>query len=237
VATWKSLGERWQLALLDPWAAGSAGETGAKAEGPIKPVWQREYAAGAHLWLIDGEEAAVLDAEGNLEIVALPGGAKVLKAQVDPQPKLEGIYVQRWSGGYVLAAKEPVVQNQMFFGNPYGTVGMIPVSGQVFGIDRQSGKKLWSAKLDNQAVKWNQPSDLPVLAFFNFVQKVENNQVRASMELVCLDKRNGRILHQKKLSNNQSYYLEVAADPEKATVEVRSGLGTAKMTFTGDPEK
>jgi len=221
VATWSVGPQKVQLALVDPWTQ--------------QTLWQRDFDVKAQPWLVNGEEIAVLDPQGQLAIVALRSGELLLEAQVDRQPTLEGIFVLDSASHYVLIARESAVQNQpMIIMQPF--MGHCQVNGRVYGLERRTGKLVWSTRVERQAIKLNQPGELPVLTFFNQTHVLEGQSYRPYSALLCLDKRNGRVLYSKESKEGHPNLLEIQADPEKSSVEVRTYMGTTKLTFTNEPD-
>lgn len=213
VATFKG----GRLAMYDPWEE--------------KTLWQHLFDPKAQVWLIDGQEAAVLDPEGRFTVVSLSDGRILLGAQLDSEPELEGLFVQRNSTHYIVAARRPVAgDGRVFIGVQNGQV--FPITGQIYGVDRHSGRVMWSASVQRQAIKVNQPPEVPVLALLNVAQILENNQYRVSTALLCLDKRSGEQLYSSESRDHHANVYEMACDPEAGTVEIQSMVGGLKITYS-----
>ena len=223
VLTWKVVQEKVRMTFVDPWT----GQT----------LWQRDFDAKAQPWLIDGNEVAVLEPEGLFTVVATISGESVMQAQVDAMPRLEGIWAQRSAGQYTLIARDPSVakapaQTMMMQVN----MGGYPVTGRVYGVDRRNGKLIWSTIVDKQGIRMGQPTELPVLTFFVQGNVMEGNQYRGYAAVLCLDKRNGRVLHSKDSKNHFNQFFETQVDLEKSVVDLRTPLGPVKMTFTDEAD-
>ena len=225
VLTWESTSDGSRLALVDPWTG--------------QVAWQRAFPERARPWMIDGDEVAVLDRQGRLTILRLPGGDVSLQTQLEAQPELDEIVVLRFEDRYVLVANRP--------GARIGPIlmqvapGNVAVHGRVYGLDRPSGekrgKKLWSLEVTDQAMRIDQPSGLPVLVFYNAIQKQEKNRFRMFQHTLCLDKRNGRVLHRKEIEGGGNAQYGINADPDHARIEIVTMRETIKLTFTDDPVK
>jgi hypothetical protein len=220
VVTWKSVQEKIRMTLADPWT----GQT----------LWQRDFDAKAQPWLIDGNEVAVLEPEGLFTVVSIVSGEPVMQAQVDAMPRLEGIWAQRSADRYVLIARDPSVGTnaQAMMMQPF--MGSYAVTGRVYGLDRRTGKLIWSTNVDKQGIRMGQPAELPVLTFFIQGNVLEGQTYRGHAALLCLDKRDGRVLHGKESKNHHPQFFETQIDLEKSIVDLRTPLGPVKMTFTGE---
>lgn len=221
VVTWKATQGKVRMTLVDPWT----GQT----------IWQRDFDPKAQPWLIDGNEVAVLEPEGLFSVIALMSGEPVMQAQVDAMPKLEGIFVLRSAGQYTLIARDPSVGKNPQTMLQQQFMGSYPVTGRVYGLDRRTGKLAWSAVVDKQGIRMGQPAELPVLTFFIQGNVLEGNQYRGHAALLCLDRRDGRVLHSKESKNQHPQFFETQVDLEKSLIELRTPLGPVKMTFTDEP--
>ena len=222
VLTFSADAEKARLTLVDPWAA--------------KDVWQRDFDAKAQPWLVDGEQIGVLDPLGRLTVVSLPGGDVALTARVDPTPSLTGIVLLRSTHGYVLLANQGGPQANAITSQQHHHI--VAINGRAYGFDRQTGllvKAVWAVDVQDQALRLDQPSGLPLLVFANRTRKKVENRYHTTVKLLCLDKRNGRILHRQTASSSRPATYEIQAEPEGRRIEIRSYLGTARLTFTEDP--
>jgi hypothetical protein len=218
VVTWNAIGQKMRLALFDPWAS--------------KTLWQRDFHRQAQPWLIDLRRAAFCDPEGRLTVVALETGKTLLETQLGPIESLEGIVMLPSAQRYVLIA------NQARGGNVivnHSQNAAIPVHGQVYGLDRRTGQKIWSVEVKDQAMIYGQPSELPLLTFGGRIQVHEQNRYKTVSKLMCLDVRNGEILHAEESSDSRIASYQVQADLEKATIEVKTPGKTITLTFTDKP--
>jgi hypothetical protein len=222
VVTWKIVQDKVRMTLVDPWTS--------------QTLWQRAFDAKAQPWLIDGAEVAVLEPEGLFTVLSLVSGEPVMQAQVDAMPRLEGIWAQRCAGQYVLIARDPSVGTnaQAMLMQPFN--GSYAVTGRVYGLDRRTGKLTWATNVDKQGIRLGQPAELPVLTFFVQGNVLEGNQYRGYSAVLCLDKRNGRVLHGKESKNQNGQFFETQVDLEKSIVDLRTPLGPVKMTFTDEAD-
>jgi hypothetical protein len=87
-------------------------------------------------------------------------------------------------------------------------------------------------EVENQGLRLDQPADVPVLTLFNQVHEIENNRgVRNYLKLLCVDRRNGKLLYERESKDGRPNLCDVQVDVEKWQVEVRSYIGCVKVTF------
>lgn len=224
--------EKAQLTLVDPWTG--------------KDVWQRDFEAGAQPWLVEGHEIGVLEPQGRLTILALPGGDTILETKANPSggglfqttpdgrpPSLQNIVLLRSEDRYVLAANHLSPQVNAISVEPY--YRLVPINGCVYGFDRQTGKRIWKMEVKEQALRLDQPGELPVLTFFNRLRTKQGNTYKTTTKMLLLDRRTGHVLHDQTTSKSASSAYEIHADPDDRRVEIRSYLGTVRLTFTDEP--
>jgi len=215
VLTWEAADHETRLTLVDPWTG--------------EDLWQHRFGAAAQPWLVAGDEAAVLEGQGNFTVVALPGGETRLTATVDPSPSLSDAIVLRSADHYVLIANHAVAKARPMISHPYPIP--LPVNGRVYGFDRKTGRRLWATDVTDQALDVGQPAGLPVLLFFGSFQKQQGTRITSRLSMLCLDKRSGKVLHRKESTGGGASAYRIQADPEKHRIEVRNYLGTLKLTF------
>ncbi|HUT10720.1 MAG TPA: PQQ-binding-like beta-propeller repeat protein [Thermoguttaceae bacterium] len=215
VLTWEKTDDETRLTLVDPWAG--------------EDLWQRRFDAGAQPWLVAEDEVAVLEPQGNFTTAALPEGETRLSATVDPSPSLLDAIVLRCADRYVLIANRTIAKARPMISLPYPTP--LPVNGRVYGFDRKTGKRLWATDVSDQALDVDQPAELPVLFFFGGFQKQEEDRITSLMSMLCLDKRSGKVLHRKESTGGGASTYQIQADPEEHRIEIRSYLGTVKLSF------
>jgi len=210
---------------------GDANQTRLALEAPLadEVVWQQTFKPDAQPYLIAGDEVAVLEPTGKLAVVSLPDGRAVLESKVDAPEGLQSIVVLRSAENYVLIANRPAAAGGGRV--TYNYPGHIPVHGRVYGLDRKSQELLWTADLEHQSMRLGQPAEVPVLTFFSRVRHKEGNTYKTHSEIVCLDKRTGKRLHEEKSANSRPNFYDVHADPEKDQVEIRTYTETIRFKF------
>jgi outer membrane protein assembly factor BamB len=111
------------------------------------------------------------------------------------------------------------------------------LTGTTYGFDLASGKKLWEVPIDKLGLTLDQPRDLPLLVFASRVYERGGapGANESYMSIMCLDTRNGRILHQETLKGAITL-VELAAIPDEKTVELKLMRYSVRMKFTDDPD-
>jgi hypothetical protein len=221
--TWKIVAGRARLALLDA------------LEG--KELWRHEFSANARLWPIADDELAVTDRVGNFAVIAAADGTRRLEARVQPEPSLSEAYVLRTEGAYLLITSSPFRQRDGVniqpapghFGNPL-------VNGYLYGFDRATKKEIYKTRINGHGLTLHQPSGLPMLVFASQIYEHQRNgQARSPQAvLLAIDKRNGRVLLDKKLTTPlNTVDIQPAAEPN--VVVVRTFREAFRFTFTDKP--
>jgi hypothetical protein len=233
-------GDKRIVRLFDPWHQ--------------KNVWQApplSPAARCYVW--QQEVVALMEPDGRVLLVNLADGRTLIDKQVEPvtvrQPdkttrtSLAEIYLMGSRDHFVLVANS-VSQHDIAVNIvqpvPFGyTHPMNPrVHGRVYGFDRVSGKKLWTAEVARQGVLLEQPSELPIV-FFAATTFDQNppapGRASPTLALLCLDKRTGRTIHAKNSSSGTLSHFDLVGDPEKQTVDLRAPRESFRMTFTNQP--
>ncbi|HAY83060.1 MAG TPA: hypothetical protein DCY79_24910, partial [Planctomycetaceae bacterium] len=205
------------LKLLDPWTGDDR--------------WRQVFSLRAQPWFINGL-AVVMEPTGDVVAIDAHSGEPEARLKLPEAPGLESIYVLGERGAYSLIVNMPLGAEEeaggMFvnqFGNQVAT--SLPVNGRAYGIDLQQAKSLWSATVKNQLVSIDQPTRLPSLIFANFSRRYEqqeNGSMRSisHFEMLVLDKRNGKVLHQE--TDKQYRYphmMSYEADLKNATITIR----------------
>jgi outer membrane protein assembly factor BamB len=220
VVTWSVSSKIAQLTLVDPWTQ--------------ETLWDCIFDSNARPWLIDGERVAVLDGQGQLAIVSLQTGATTLTAQLDRQPNLSGIIVYPAGDNYVLIANEPLAQGSPSAGN-MSLIGRYLVNGRVYCVDGRNGGIAWSTRMYNRYIGIDQFSEVPVMAFFPLIAPSGRGGAPATVPnrpaMLCLDKRDGRVLYNYASVESAVNVFTVAVDPLKFTVEILSQGGSTKLTY------
>lgn len=229
VLTWRPEGDSQSLELHDIWAG--------------RVTWRQQFAGDAKVQLLDLDEVAVLEPGGRFSIVSLNDGRARFEGRTEPEARLRSVLVFRGRDNYTVianAAMPPLVGNMRI--TTAGVHGQA-VAGWVYGFDRQTGEKLWTTRLEPQAIDVTQSPHLPILVFMSqALRSLPNNRgVESQAELLVLDRRNGRVIYQAKPTDVNLTYVEVLGDPENQTIELKLARphvlnqSVVKLRFTNKP--
>jgi outer membrane protein assembly factor BamB/predicted negative regulator of RcsB-dependent stress response len=221
IVTWAMVDGKSVLKMRDIWAE--------------QDQWERKYPTSAKPWPFESQAVAVLDRQGHLEIVSLPDGKVDAAAEVSPEPQLTEIYMFRTPTRDLIVTNRPWRNTDNNGIQPVpGGLGNPLINGHVHGLDRKSGKIVYSTPVENRSLTFNQPIDLPVLTFASQIyrhNRTFNNEPLQQTALLCLDKRNGHIIYDEQ-STGPITTIEMIGSPEKQQVLLKTIRTAIRMTFT-----
>ncbi len=224
VVVWKSSRKNSVVRMVDPYAD--------------QEEWSHTFAAKSRARLINNEELAIIDPGGRFVLLDLASGAIKIDCPIEQEKNLHEVYALRSRDHYILVANRPWQQAPNAFINPLpGGFGCVVVNGMVYGFDRHTGEKLWSQEVRNQGLVLTQASEMPVLAFAIQIHRQQiNNRGGRRLEtaVVCLDKRNGHVLHQERQANAASA-VSLTSNPAYESVELNMQQAKIVMKFTDEP--
>lgn len=225
--------------LVEPWDI-------AASKPHTKPiVWSQSFAADSKGTLIDLEEAAILQPDGRLSILDLATGHIRLKQQLDAEEALQTLYVLRGASEYIVMANTPIddapdgLSVQPAPGG-YGPLGQSSplVNGKIYAIDRGTGKSLWPvpAVVEHFGLPLDQSTLLPALTLMRNISPDNTGGSRSwKTEVLCLDKRDGRIIFRKDDIPGQTQVFHLQGDVEQESVALMLPGQSYTMRFTDDP--
>jgi hypothetical protein len=225
--SWIQEGSTLRLRLRDAWEE--------------REIWTREFPLGSRGWLVGQDEVAVLQPDGKFFILSLLDDQPRLEAEVQPEASLSSIHVFPSRERYVLVVNTPSASSSGINAStiPLGT--HVPlVSGKVYAFDRSSGRALWQAPavIDRYGLPLDQPTEVPVLTFLRHVTQTANapgSRPGTRGSVLCLDKRDGRILLQDDDIPAQIYNYQIVADVAKQVVQLMLPGKTFTLRFTDQP--
>ncbi len=113
------------------------------------------------------------------------------------------------------------------------------VTGPVYAFDRRTGESSWEkpAAVERYGFYAAQPSESPVIVFIRqYTPKTEKgSSTRQHTSVLCLDRRDGRVLVEKGDIPAMTYTFDVLADRSKATVTVGLPAKTFEIKLTDQP--
>ncbi len=207
-----------------------------------REIWSEDFPVRAKAWLVDGESIGVFAPEGRFVLLNIADGKKLVDEALDEERKVSDVYVFPARDQYNLLVTHTVDRRRRSRVSPvsgsYNNPAVI-VNGKLYGFDRATGKKLWDKPylIENQGMLLKQPVELPILVFL--CQNNENARPgRKQGNLLCLDKRTGRVVHEETFNvtvNDTLGGMRVTGDAAKRTVTVATVGKTVELEFTDAP--
>ncbi|MDG2383589.1 MAG: PQQ-binding-like beta-propeller repeat protein [Pirellulaceae bacterium] len=226
--------KRWNLKLLDPWTQENS--------------WEHSFTPFSKGFVTQDNYVAIVESEGKsgkLTLLALEDG-KVLISQ-PLKPFLKGkapseVYLlpseDQW---LVIVGFPPVAVNGLQV-NSFPDGGSAPlIDAQIYAFDRQSGQSQWDvpAVVEGFSLPLDQPQDLPVLAFVRqeFKTGKRNSRSRPQLALLCLDKRDGRVLMDiDKLNFSYGGFKIQGNDADKSVSLQLQNVHNYRLQFSHQPQ-
>ncbi len=217
-----------RLRLLDAWTG--------------KEIWTEQVPLGTKATLVDSDEIAFLQPDGRLIVRGLDDAAVRIAASVDPEPSLETLHVMRSQDQYlVLAGRQVTVEPN----SPAARIRSVKLgsavpmlTARIYAFDRTSGKMSWEqpVSIDRYGYHSAQPSESPILLFLrHYTPVVAEGTPRQHTSVLCLDRRDGRLLVEKDDIDSLTYTFDLIANREKQTVTVALSTKPFTITLTDKP--
>lgn len=210
-------GNHRHLRLYDAWSS----QTLFEATCPI----------GARGTVLLDHTLALLQPDGQLQVVSLANGQRLVQVGVEAEPSLVSVHLQRTSDGFC------VVTNRQGQGASSaevvaGSANSQIVNGRVYAFDGRTGKIRWPvpATVEQFGLLLDQPTESPLLIFMRKSQRGPNQS-----SLLCLDKRDGRIVYYKDDIPVQANFAEVIVRPDQHKISITMGARSFTLTMTSDP--
>ena len=224
-----------------------------------RDVWQRTFSgergtAGglARAFQIDNEEMVVMQPDGKLTVFRLDDGEVRLQAELLPEPQLNHIFAIRSRDQYLFITNQPVPKRRVsrrgvYLQNRNISLGPVwQINGRVYAFDRETLEPSWSvpAEIDGYMLPLAQAVNSPMLFFMRYPTKQlrvtsggrQRIQSRQHTELLCLDRRDGRLLARNDaiLGSQALHRIEVDPQRRNVVVELRGRRGLV-LDFTDKP--
>jgi outer membrane protein assembly factor BamB len=207
-----------------------------------REVWTVRVANGMKGAVVDGESIAVMQPDGKFSLVSLADGTRTIDEQLEPDRNLQNIYYLRSADCDILVTNHPQGMprpnanlNQQFYSPD---ISRPEIHGCIYAFDRTRGTRIWPGpvRVAGQCLALDAPSELPVLVFTRTIAKVNNNRVTSPTgSVLCIDKRNGRLLFEDEALPQVANTLEVYGDPANKTVSLQVPGQAFTLKFTEKP--
>jgi outer membrane protein assembly factor BamB len=217
-----------RLRLLDPWTG--------------EEMWSEQVPLGTKATLIDCDEVAFMQPNGRFVIRSLDSPEVRITASLEPEPNLETLHVMRSQDQYlVLAGRQATVEpNSSAASIRSVTIGSpVPMlTARLYGFDRATGELSWDnpVSIDHYGYHEAQPTESPILLFLrHYTPKVEKGTPRQHTSVLCLDRRDGRVLVEKDDINSLTYTFDLIANRADQTVTVALSTKPFAIKLTDKP--
>lgn len=232
VLTWEEQsdvqGTQWRLRLYDPWTR--------------EDVWSTVFAAQSRGDLTPDGTLAIVEPGGRFQALDIRSGTPFIQATLPAESrKLLSIHVLESTDQLML------VRNFEPHENPGRTITSWPdpqtaplINGDVQAFDRRRGSAQWQspAVIENYGMPLDQAHGLPVLVFLRQeMDERSRSGRRGQLTLLCIDRRDGRLLLERdKIPRTYGSFF-IAGDPETHTVSLRLlNSHGFQLTFTDEPQ-
>lgn len=202
-----------------------------------KDIWSESFDAKSKGCLIDNDAVAILQPDGRFVVRSLTGAAPVTESKIDPIAQIASIRAIASSDQILLVVNDGETTGE---NDGWRRKNFIPADGRIYSIDRATGENLWPipAVVRGFGMLLEQPVELPTLWFVRY-QSGNNNQIGTTgnprVEVLCLDRRTGARLFEKKNIPTNLNSSEVIVEPRKSEVTLSLQQAQFTLRFTSDP--
>lgn len=238
IITGQRKGSRWHLAAYDPLIESN--------------IWEKQTSAQAAAALVDHDQMAVLEPNGSFVVFSLATGSESLATQLPEEQEITGLHVVSGPDQYyVVAARNGTsrarAENtttinytalQTFDGLNYPPLS----DGRIHAVNCLDGTLLWPEvpEFRGYSLVDLQPAASPVLLLARKVQRTQNSGGRGrssttTQGLMCIDKRNGRIVFQQDTLRDDQGGFSQSIDNERNIVAIEAPSSTVTLQFTDQP--
>jgi outer membrane protein assembly factor BamB len=213
-----------------------------------KELWKHTFAANAQVLRPEAEGfGGVVEPDGKVTLVNLKTlETFALKDGIRPEHlnKLVSLHLLKdrkfW---YIACNAQPdqdIVANMMMVNLMPGT-GMrsLPVNGELYSFERQTGELNWIANASNQMIVMDNFAELPIVQLTSRYQKWMDKFRGSSQQIVAIksfDKRTGKLLFEREdASNRYQQFHSLKIDVRGRKVELISAAQKLVHYFDGSP--
>jgi len=228
VLAWDTHDGRYRLYLRDIWEQ--------------RDVWSEDVSDGAKATLMEDGMLALLDTNGRFVMHSLTSDHVLVRTRLERDDHLHSLRVVPSGDDYILFANTETSQSQSVsttvrHAHPFNS----PVaSSRMYMIDRQTGRLRWQvpAFIDEHGFVLQQPSNSPALWFVRNVSNSQNvlapdNVKQASV--LCIDRRDGRVLYSKEDISTQVNEFNVVSNESGTKSTISLPGQSITITFTDAP--
>ncbi len=189
-----------------------------------KVRWSQQFAIGSKAAVINRDLVAILEPKGQLTVLRLPEGERLIHAQVDVLPSLMEMQAVIQGDQLLVVANSRVRVTQEI-----GYVSPVPsgnrclrLNGYIHAFDRRTGEHLWSTLVQNQGLVLDQPWAMPVLVLASHIFRRHQGRAATYHAIACIDRQTGRMVFEREFDGSIAGY-RVQADPQSGNVDLLAG--------------
>ena len=228
VLAWDTHDSRYRLYLRDIWAE--------------RDVWSEDVSNNAKATLTEDGMLALLDTNGRFVMHSLTSDRVLIRTKLERDELLHSLRVVSSGDDYLLFANTDSAQNQSTtrtVRNAHSFNAPVATS-RLYVIDRATGQLRWQvpAFIEEHGFVLQQPSNSPALWF---VRNVSNSQTVLAPDnvkqasVLCIDRRDGRIVYSKEDISTQVNEFNVASNESGTTSTITLPGQSITITFTDEP--
>jgi outer membrane protein assembly factor BamB len=232
VLTWDEVTDNqttsWQLRLFDPWEQ--------------RDIWSRRYASRSRGDLTPDGLLAIVEPSGRVDVLDVQTGTPLVASEVSAQDRaLLSVHLISSQDQLMLVRNfDPRAKSAATIGSWPDPQTAPLIDGDIHAFDRRTGESQWQspAVMEGYGLPLDQASDLPVLTFIRREVEASNRGGRrGTLRILCIDRRDGRLLMERDNINVTYGSFYVAGDPASHTVSIRLlNVHGYQLTFTDEPQ-
>jgi len=206
-----------------------------------KKLWTQEYEANTAtrgVLLSRKPWLATLDKRGDLKIIHIPDGKLVHQKTLPREGEAIQLKVVESDDQFLLVVYRDINPKPHFRSIPYDNSETL-LRGEIYAIDYETGEMAWDSPAlvhDNYLLENFQSSGLPVIALVARLHRPDARtpQMNSALEVLILDKRDGRVLFRKEFSE-LSVTFSLSGDPSDKTIQLQ--LAALEVMLQFDPNQ
>jgi hypothetical protein len=209
-----------------------------------KPSWQHEFPGKDSIRPAEEDRLVEFHPNGRIIVREQSSGAAIIDVQAEKQLIPGRFFLHETPSEYVLFSATPQRAFQSRIGplNLQGT-RQEKVEGPAYGIDRRTGKLLWSVNVEPQYFAAKQPSQLPfvALACWSSLESSNRQPTRSgrTYPMRVLDTRTGRTIFATDGKDNDEVvlnYLSVG-DAKEKQASITFAKTVIHFDYSGKPQE
>ncbi len=218
----------WTVRLYDPWSE--------------QDLWQRVYRAESRGYVTPDNELAIVEPDGHFTLLDLRSGEPRIDVHLalGNRPLVSVYLLSSNDQDLLVCGSRPEAERGLTIASFPDAQTAPLIDAAVYAFDRGTGQAQWQvpAVIQGYSLPINQPADVPLLVFLRQVFRAQGaRQGRPKLSLLCLDKRDGRLLQEVDDLNYSFGSFLVVGDDRERTVSVRLlNVHNYEFKFTDEPQ-